>query len=289
MAKPVDSHPNKKIELAKSAFFFEKRKRVEPDWVIGNFLKRRNTAFILGEPKKACKSWFLLNLAWDLSEGKPAWNLRKKDGSPLLPVSRPMNVVYFTQEDSEDDFHDRYEIMRRGGRKPNNNLWFIPKNLEIAFDTKEGMDMLKATLSEVVAKTGNPIDLIQFDPMRRMHSQEENNSEVIVRIWKILDWLHKKHKTATLFTHHLIKPTGDWFDPSSPSAARGSGDIYAGGDSFINVVPLRTEYDGEEEMARIVRFHFESKRSRTFKPLDVRVSFEDGTVGMAEKKAKQTS
>ena len=68
----------------------------ERDWIIPRLLSRRNTGFMCGVPKKAHKSWLLLNLAWDL--GIWPWsktNHRAKEYIHPHPIARPMRVVYF--------------------------------------------------------------------------------------------------------------------------------------------------------------------------------------------------
>ena len=257
---------------------FQTRVRTEPDWIIKGWLKRQNTAFILGEPKRACKSWLLLNLAWDLSEGKPIWGVKhSKEGFIFVPP-RPMRTVYFMQEDTEDDAHDRLLCCFKGGRTCNDNLWLVPKNLKIRVDDPAGLNLIQNELDSVVQNAG-PIDLVMFDPMRRMHYKSENDSDVIAGLWRTLDGIHQRYNCATLFAHHIIKPTGDtskWFDKTSPFIARGSGDIYGGGDAFANVVPKALR--GQTRQHRGLEIHFESKRGKPLSPIFLRVHFETGSV-----------
>ena len=261
--------------------YFKSRKRQEPDWIIRGFLKRMGAAIIMGEPKKACKSWILLNGAWNLSEGKPFLPLYSGDKPPdstfIFTPPRPIRIVYFTQEDTEDDLHDRIEIMFKAGRVPNDRLWCVPKDLSLKFDSNKGRKQIEEYLGEIETNAG-PIDLLVYDPMRRFHSQSENDSDVISRFWDVVNYLSRKFKSAAFIAHHVIKPSGDkekWYDQASPYMARGSSDIYAGGDGFVNIVPIRSP---QPDLERNIEVHFESKRGKGLRPVRLKVSFETGRV-----------
>lgn len=254
---------------------FRKRERKEPDWIIPNWLKRQNTGFIIGEPKKACKSWLLLNLAICLGERKPIWGIEYSDGTPVFMPLRPMRTVYFTQEDTEDDIDDRVKILFGSGLESNDMVWIVPKDLGIRFDSDTGIAKMFAEL-DLVKKTG-PIDLVIFDPMRRLYYGNENDSQVIATMWRSLDMIHKAYDCSTMFSHHIIKPPKDprsMFDITSPFVARGSGDIYGGGDAFINVVPGKKR--GRKTKGRLVDLHFESKRAAPVDPVQLKVDFTTG-------------
>lgn len=259
--------------MAKSLTEMQARERIAPDWIIQGWLKRGNTAIIMGQPKRACKSWLLLDLCWSLSEGEPIWGVKRADGTPIFPTKQ-MRSVYFTQEDTEDDIHDRVMAHVGGGRNTNDRLWIEPKNLQIAFDTVEGRKLIQKKLDEVRERAG-AIDLVAFDPMRRMHHGDENDSKTIVEMWAVLDRIHQRYGCATILTHHIRKPGQDrtGWDPTDPFVGRGSGDIYGGGDAFINVVPGR----GTEE-SRVVGLYYESKRGKPLPPSQLKVTFETGRV-----------
>ena len=261
--------------------YFKNRKRQEPDWIIRGFLKRRGAAIIMGEPKKACKSWIMLNGMWNLSEGKPFLPLyssaKPPDSSFVFTPPHPIRIVYFTAEDTDDDLHDRIEKAFKVGRVCNNRMCFVSKDLTLKFDSTKGVKKMEEYLDEIAENEG-PIDLIMFDPMRRFHSQSENDSDVISRLWDTVNQFNQKFKAAALISHHVVKPSRDkdsWYDLTSPYAARGSSDIYAGGDAFINIVPIRSP---KPDIERNVEAHFESKRGKGLRPVRLRVSFETGRV-----------
>jgi hypothetical protein len=253
------------------------RVRQEPDWIIPGLLKRSNTMFIVGEPKRACKSWLLANLAWDLSEGKPVWGIEHTKKGYLFVPKRPMRIVYFSQEDAEDDFQDRAELITATGRQPNENFWFVPKNLQMTLDSDTGARLIETEL--VASASSAPIDLVILDPLRRVLQGDESNSERIAEIWRKLDDWSKAFNCSFVVAHHVVKPPrqqGQHYDPSSPYVSRGSSDIYAGADAFINVVPKTQQ--GQPTKTRLLELHFTTKRSREISPVSVRVNFETGGV-----------
>jgi hypothetical protein len=253
------------------------RTRQEPDWIIPSLLKRNNTMFMVGEPKRACKSWLLANLAWDLSEGKPVWRIQHSKKGYLFVPNRPMRIVYFSQEDTEDDFQDRAAIIAATGRRPNENFWFVPKNLQMTLDSENGVKLIEAELA-AAAQTA-PLDLVILDPLRRVLQGDESNSERIAEVWRTLDVWSKEFDCSFAVAHHVVKPPrqqGQHYDPSSPYVSRGSSDIYAGADAFINVVPGKQR--GQPTTGRLLELHFTTKRSREVSPVSVRVNFETGGV-----------
>jgi RecA-family ATPase len=258
--------------MAISVLEFQSRPLPTNDWIIEGLLTRRNTAFIMGQPKKATKSWLLLNAAWSLSEGKAIWGIEQ------LHPTAPLRTVYFTQEDTEEDIQKRVMLcIGEGHRVPNDRLWVVPKNLNIKLDTPEGRYIIKRELDSVVEKAG-PIDLVVFDPMRRMYIGEENDSSTIAQLWHWLEGIHNDYNCSTLISHHIKKPPNDrsTYDPTDPFTGRGSGDIYGGGDAFVMVVPGEMSADGVSH--RLLNLYFESKRGGQIPSARLKMRFTDGQV-----------
>lgn len=243
------------------------------DWIVPGWLTRGNTGFMFGQPKKACKSWLMLAAAWDLAEGKAVW------GIPGFAPGRPMRTVYFTQEDTEENIKERVMAHVGAGRDAaNERLWIVPKDLNIKLDTSAGRSLVQREIDGVVDKAG-AVDLVMFDPMRRIHNGNENDSETIAEIWDVIDRVHKRYNCATLISHHTVKPPhgkdAEGFDPTDPYTGRGSGDIYGGGDAFAVVLPGKMASD---RMTREVTVHLESKRGQQLEPAFLRVNFGSGRV-----------
>lgn len=240
------------------------------DWIIEGLLTRKNVGFMIG-PSKRGKSWLMLDAAWSLAEGKAIW------GIPELRPSRAMRTVYFTQEDTESNIQDRIrKHVDVGHRTLNNGVTVVPKDLSMKLDTSNGIRLIKNELDSVV-KSGQ-IDLVVFDPMRRIHNGDENDSSHIAKLWAVLDAIHNDYNCATLIVHHTKKPPEDktGYDPTDPYQGRGSGDIFGGGDAFVMVVPGPMSPD--KKSWRRVSAHFESKRGEPIAPAELQISLIDGSV-----------
>lgn len=244
------------------------RPRATADWIVQGLLKRGNTLVMMGQPKKAAKSWLLLDMAWSLALGECVWGMK------WLVPPKPMRTVYFTQEDTEDDIQDRVMAHIGAGRRTSDRLWIVPKNLQAVLDTVEGKQLVQAQLDRVRDSAG-AVDLVVFDPLRRMHHGDEDSSEVMVGLWGTIDRIHRRYGCATALAHHIRKPPQDkrGYDPTDPFIGRGSGDLYGGGDAFVMVVPRQ----GTEEWRR-TGLYFETKRSRQLAPAEVKVVFGTGRV-----------
>lgn len=239
--------------------------RKEPDWIIGEWLTRGNTAFIIGEPKRANKSWLILNMLWDISEGKPVWGTKHPRRPRFMVPPRPMRSVYFAQEDTLDNVQDRVQANLKW-RKRNSNLIIVPKNWALLLDTHTG----KLIIHDLLKDLGS-VDLIVFDTFRRVLAGSENDSESVAKIYKYVDELCQRYKCAACFAHHIVKPPRDeriMFDYSDPFIGRGSGDIFGAGDAFITIKPIHQN----ETEGRVTLF-FKTKRSAPPGPMIVDVHY----------------
>jgi RecA-family ATPase len=248
-------------------------KKLPPeDWIIDGLLTRRNTGFIIGPSKEGCKSWLLLDASWNLSEGLPIW------GTTNLKPGKPLRTVYFTQEDTEKNIQDRVLAHINAGKQAvATNVYLVPKNLNNKLDTPEGIVRIKRELDEAMKQMGK-IDLVMFDPMRRMHDGNENDSQFIAQLWKPLEGMHNDYDCATLIAHHITKPPREreGYNPGDPYNGRGSGDIYGGGDAFVVIEPKELSPDGKSY--RLLKAHFQSKRGEQMPPAKLKVNFFTGIV-----------
>lgn len=151
----------------------------------------------------------------------------------------------------------------------------VPKNLAMVFNTQDGKKLIQNELNDAIEKLGGKPDLVAFDPLRRMLKGDENSSEVIAEMWKVIDSIQSACGAAVWINHHIQKPPADrsGWDPTDPFVARGSGDIYGGGDAFVNVVP-----GPGTEKVRKLSLYFESKRAESMEPAHMQVTFETGKV-----------
>lgn len=264
LERKIELRAKRSFAIAYSVIELAAMPAENPDWLIDGFLTRGNTAFMIGQPKKALKSWMFLAAAWDMSEGRPIWG--------IFNVAHPMRVVYFTQEDTKQNIHDRVMAHVGARRELSDRLWIVPKNLDLKFDI--GLEKIKAELVGVKEKAGD-IDLILFDPLANMMTGNENDSQTISGVWTALYRLQEQFNCGTMIAHHIRKPPQkkDDYDPTDPFIGRGSSAIYGGGDAFATVVPLSKNKEWGE-----INVYFESKRASTPDPACFRVNFGTGQV-----------
>lgn len=264
--------------MPKPLSYFTTLQHQPDDWIIPQLLKRGNTGYINGEPKRAAKSWLMLNLGWDLVDGSNIWGVQYTNGGIFTPAflpPRPMRTLYFTQEDTEDDFKDRHDLLiLKGLRKDNDNFFTEAKNLNIMFDGGRGERIIDDAMSSCA-----PLDLVMFDPMRRIHPYDENDSQQMARLWQSLARLKTKHNCAALFSHHVTKPSATaGYARTSAHAARGSGDIFGGADLFITVTQRPKAGNPKGSKDARLQLDFEIKRARPVNPIFLDVSFDSGLV-----------
>lgn len=178
----------------------------------------------------------------------------------------PPDAFVFVRDDEED----------HAGRTPHDGFLFVPKDLSLMFDTTLGVLGIGQIIRDA-ARTGK-IDLVIFDPFRRMLHGDENSSAVTAALWRQLDEWGREFHCAFAFSHHIVKPPRDGqskLDETSPFAGRGSGDIFAGGDAFINVVPV-----SKRKMAHShpLKLYFQTKRAAPICPVNLRLDIPPGTI-----------
>jgi RecA-family ATPase len=252
------------------------------EWVINDFLARQNIMLVLGPPKTACKSWLLYNLAWDIGEGRHIWNATQSPHGrpePRWKPPHPMRVVYFCQEDTRDDIQERLRLLAgSGGRTPHANVYPIPKDLSFTFDSDVGWDKIWKRVEASFA------DLVIFDPLRRFHAGDENDSRTTQRMWMKFDSLMREFDCSIALAHHNRKPGKD-SDQSSPFEGRGTSDLYGGSDLIISVSPGGLQHMRTE---RTLTLNFEAKRTPPLQPLTLVMDFKTGLISAPERVQKRS-
>ena len=242
------------------------------DWIIPGVLQRANSLMLVGEPKRASKSWLGLNLTLDLADATNVWRVEHSRSGPLFLPPKPRRVLYISQEDTERNLQDRVEKIARAGRNIPDGAYFLAKDLDARLDSVAGLQHIEDAILSIA-----PVDVLVLDPMRRFHGWDENSSQEMALLWRALGTLVERHKVAPIILHHIVKPSGDFFDPSSPHAGRGSGDIWAGADGQINVVP-RKRKGWPDKHANELTLHFELKRAIPPPPISLRINLDTGLV-----------
>lgn len=236
----------------------------DPTYYLSFPLIPKGGRIVIGAPPKHFKSMLALNLAYDLAEAEPLWGLKKADGGALWEVKRPLSILYVEQEIGRYRVKERMEKIHgaRGGELAPLNLHFECKGSGIMLDTDVGRSILEERVEQLKP------DVLVIDPLRKFHTQDEDSSTEMVKVFKALDNIQERHELTALILHHTSKRS-EFRDPSDPESLRGSGEIFADGDTFIMLTkPIK----GNDN---IIRLHFNIRSSASPKP--VTLEFDEGT------------
>lgn len=177
---------------------------------------------VIGAPPKSFKSMVGLNLAYDLAEGMPAFG--------LFPVRKPVSVLVCEMEIGEIRLQERMNKLHaaRGGEVVPYTLHFASKDLTVNLDTLSGLAKLREHI-----ENANP-EILILDPLRKLHRQQENSSDDMVKVFGNLEKIQKEYSLTVIMVHHAGKP-GEFTSMSSPNALRGSSEIFGDVDTAIMI------------------------------------------------------
>ena len=148
-------------------------------------------------PEKVGKSMLVYQMATEMSKGMPVMGL-------YLPV-RPLRVLVFQFEIGKPQFKKRI-VRYHNAVELNDNIFFKT-------DRRFRIDMPEQhlTLCDDVAKF-HP-DVIIFDPLYYMHSQDENSNTLMTEVLRLIDnvqdALPVDAQPAIVLIHHMSKPFRD--------------------------------------------------------------------------------
>lgn len=211
---------------------------------------------VIGAQPKSFKSMLALNIAYDLAEGS--------DVLGIWPVKQPLTVLVIEQEIGPYRLKDRLANIdkARRGSLAYQNLYVVSKNAEICLDSEEGLRQICTHIEQC-----HP-DVLVLDPLRKFHSQDEDSSTDMVKVFRKLDALQEKYNLTTLIVHHAGKRS-ESRDATSPEALRGSSEIFADGDTFLMIEqPIKND-------VTVLRLHFRLRSAADPHPLVVK--FDENT------------
>lgn len=187
------------------------------DWLLEGIVARGDIAILIGEPGIG-KSWISLGLAVALAEERDSFL-----GKPLH-VKSP-RVLYVDEENPE-------LLVRRRLRK----LGLTPRGQEnMRFLHRQGVRLDKRPELLLDEALDWEPSLIVLDSLTRMHTQDENHSGEIARLFNDgINPLARESGATVLLLHHITKTESN----SSFMRARGSGDISASPDTGLDLRKL---------------------------------------------------
>jgi hypothetical protein len=216
----------------------------ERRWLVRSLWPAAAVGIIGGAPK-ACKTWFALDLAVSVASGTPCLG--------AFAVEQPGRVLAFLAEDSLERTRERVAGMaaRRALALADLDLHLI-REPALRLDLPRDVDRLRATIERLRPR------LLLLDPFVRLHRINENDAGEVSSVLGELRQLQRLHELAVVLVHHARK--------NGPrvggEALRGSGDLYAWGDTYASLV---RHQDG-------LRLALEHRDERPIEPLTLRLA-----------------
>jgi hypothetical protein len=198
--------------------------------VIGCGILPAQAIGVISAYSKMGKSLLAMMIGISLAAGKPFLT--------QFPVGRRWRVLYIQLEISEKSIADRLRKLqpyaRSQGFDPGTNFDIV--NLApFKLDTDEG---LKSYMRIIRAKRP---EVVIWDPLYKLHSQDENKSDRMLRVLDKFDYLRSVFNITQLIVHHHGKPSKDTAARDGFQLMRGSSVFDAFADTYLTLIPHRKD------------------------------------------------
>ncbi len=246
----------------------------EPDvatpWRVQGFMTKGGTAMLAGGPKSS-KTWMELEVCIACATGTKAFD--------QFDVPEAIDVALFLAEDDATAYKTRMRALvagRPGGltvEESTARIYVQPRG--------RSLDLLKVDdLALIVAScwaTGKDFKLVSFDPLRDIHSGEEDKSDAMSVVMRHSRAVGEVLGAGVLLVHHMGKPSESGSKRSGGQKMRGSGAIHGSVDSGIYI--HETKGNGVTKFASRVESQVKHGRSAGF--FDLTLTIEDDADGKA--------
>lgn len=190
-------------------------------WLVEHLWAEQAVGIVGGAPK-SCKSWLGLDLAVSVASGTPCLD--------RFPVHSPGPALVYLAEDALPLVRERI-----AGLCEHRHVALDPLDLyvitaaDLRLDQERDRDRLETTLAELRPR------LLVLDPLVRLHRLDENSAGELSGLLGFLRRLQRTHGTAIALVHHMGKKGRTQLG----QALRGSGDLFAFGDSYAYLTRAR--------------------------------------------------
>jgi hypothetical protein len=208
---------------------------------------RGGTAVAAGEPKAGIKTWLLIEIAVAVATGTKAF------GEFYAERGR---VAVFFAEDQAQSVRNRLRATLESGHRTIAPGWLLLQPRGQFIDVLKDDD-----LAWVIASTRRlgKIDLLVLDPLRDIHSGEEDKSDSMRDVMRRLRLLGEVIGCTVAVTHHVPKQTKDTANRRPGQNLRGSSAIHGSIDSGLYINP--GEGDGTNSFTAAVVSQVKNARS----------------------------
>jgi hypothetical protein len=225
-------------------------------WLVTDLVVRGGIAVIGAEPK-AAKTWLGTEIALAIATGT------KVCGE--FPVQRG-RVAYFYAEDREQQIRNRVRALLAGHDRTLQPNHFKPQPCGEFVDITSDEDL--AWIVASVRQLG-PIDLLVLDPLRDLHSGEEDKSDSMRGVMRRLRVLGELLRCTVLVVHHMGKPSEAAGKRRAGQRLRGSSAIFGAIDSGIYLTNIKE--DGTSVFRNGVESQLRGARSAGRLEIELRV------------------
>jgi len=193
----------------------------QPPSYWGEGLLRPKARLILAAPAKSMKSFSVIHLGMSLATGRPFWG---------FPVPKPLRVLMVQMELPREEIKKRSTgALEAGCFNPDT----FQKRFYIYSDTKFRLTLTQYSNQLYEWLMNNPMDIVIFDPLYRLHTKEENSNTEMQQVFDHLDDLVDKFGVALVIVHHYGKP-GE-FRTSGADRMRGSSALAGWADTLVYI------------------------------------------------------
>lgn len=217
-------------------------------WLVEKLITDEAVTALAGEPKTG-KSWVACEVAVAAATGTPVF------GKFRIPKAR--RVAYFFAEDMGLSIRNRMRaIAASRGMDPLaiEGLYVQPRGRNLDITKLPDLAVIVASC-RLIGK----IDLLVMDPLRDVHSAEENSSDDMALVMRHVRVLGQLIGCAVMFVHHMGKVSADSPKRRQGQKMRGSSAIHGSLDCGIYLSGLSG--DGETEFTNDVYSEVKGARS----------------------------
>lgn len=242
------------------------RELTSAPWLVAELMTRGGVTTIGAEPK-ASKTWLALEISIAIATGTKAC------GEFLAERGR---VAYFFAEDDGRQVRNRIRALLAGRGLPPETIFgrvhVCPRGSFLDITRDEDLALIVAS-SRVLGK----IDLLVLDPLRDIHSGEEDKSDSMRNVMRRLRLLVELLGCTVLVVHHTAKASESTSKRRPGQRLRGSGAIHGSTDNGLYLGDLTG--DGRNRFRNVA--HSEVKGARSAGRFVLDLAIDDDNQGEA--------
>ncbi len=258
----LDTNTKKRPPLFTDATALLAKSLPPAQWQIDGLVTKGGQAVSTGEPKAAIKTWSAIECALAIATGTKAFG--------EFYAHRGRAAIFFA-EDHEQAVRNRIRALMAGANRTLEPGYLFTQPRGEFIDVLDDEDLAWVVAS--VRQLGQPIDLLVLDPLRDIHSGEEDKSDSMSRVMRRLRLLGEILGCTVWVSHHAPKSTKDTEKRRPGQNGRGSSAIHGATDSGFYIAPL--EGDGTNVFKARVTSQVKSGRSSGVFDLELAIVDDD--------------